>query len=402
MFFLRNTLFLVTALSCVATLSFGQGTSTISGTVYDSTNAVVGGGDVTLLNESTGVKLTQVTNEVGLYSFPAIAAGTYTVTIEIPGFKTSKRTEITVNVGIPSVQNFTLEIGGAAETVSVEATALAVNTTSATIGNVIERVTIQALPLNGRNPLNLIVLEAGVVQTGSTGVNVNGLRPQSGNVTIDGIEANEASNPTPVNNVFRIDPSNVQEFKLTTSNPTPEEGRNAGLNVAIATKSGGNEFHFMATEAFRNTVLNANESFANAQKNPRTFIQSNQYGFDVEGPIKKGKTFFYGAWAGQKVNLQLAIDKAFGSIPTLYTPTAMSGIFRYFVADPSNPFKINGTTITSNSPLLVKPDGSLADGVRNCTSASDRNCIQSYNMFANDPLKIGADAQVMKLLRSYP
>ncbi|HEU5237901.1 MAG TPA: carboxypeptidase-like regulatory domain-containing protein, partial [Pyrinomonadaceae bacterium] len=158
MFSFRNTLFLVTAFFCVVTLSFGQGTSTISGTVYDSTNAVVGGADVMLLNESTGVKLSQVTNEVGLYSFPAIAAGTYTVTIEIPGFKTSKRTGIILNVGIPSVQNFTLEIGGAAETVSVEATALAVNTTSATIGNVIERVTIQALPLNGRNPLNLIVL----------------------------------------------------------------------------------------------------------------------------------------------------------------------------------------------------------------------------------------------------
>src|SRR5205085_1251661 len=146
--------------------------------------------------------------------------------------------------------------------------------------------------------------------------------------------------------------------------------------------------------------LNANESFANAQQNPRTFIQSNQYGFDGSGPIKKDKTFVYGAWQGQKVNLQLAIDKAFGSLPILYTPAAMSGIFRYWVADPSNPFKINGTTITANSPLLVNSDGSLASGVRNCTSAADRNCIQSYNMYANDPLHIGGDVQVLKLLKS--
>ena len=107
----------------------------------------------------------------------------------------------------------------------------------------------------------------------------------AGNETIDGIEANEASNPVPANNVFRINPDNVEEFKVTTSNPTPEEGKNAGLNVTMATRSGGNDFHISAVEYFRNTVLNANEVFANAQKNPRTFIQSNQYGFDVSGPM---------------------------------------------------------------------------------------------------------------------
>ncbi len=401
MIFLRNTLVVATVVLLSATLSLAQ-TSTISGTVYDPSGAVVGGADVSAVNGATGVAFKQVTNEVGLYSFPSIGVGTYTITVELSGFKTARRTGLILNTGTPIVQNFTLELGGGGQEVSVEATAAVVNTTSATLGNVVEHVTVSTMPLNGRNPLNLIILEPGVVQTGSTGVNVNGLRAQSGNVTIDGIEANEASNPTPVNNVFRINPDNVQEFKVTTSNPTPEEGRNAGLNVNIATRSGGNEFHGTAVEYFRNTVLNANETFANGQGNPRTYIQSNQYGFDASGPIKKDKTFVYGSWQGQKVNLQLAIDKAFGNIPTLYTPTAMSGIYRYFVADPNNPFKINGTTITANSPLLVKPDGSLADGVRNCISASDRNCIQSYNMFANDPLKLGADLQVMKVLKSYP
>jgi hypothetical protein len=400
---LRNALLLVTAIFLSATLSFAQ-TSTISGTVYDPSGAVVGGADVTAFNEATGVEFKQVTNEVGLFSFPSIGVGTYTVTVEIPGFKTAKRTGITLNTGTPSVQNFNLALGGADQTVSVEAAAMIINTTSATLGNIIEHVTIQAMPLNGRNPLNLVILEPGVVQTGSTGINVNGMRAQSGNVTIDGIEANEASNPTPLNNVFRINPDNVQEFKVTTSNPTPEEGKNAGLNVTMATRSGGNEFHIQAVEYFRNTVMNANEAFANAQKNPRTFIQSNQYGFDVTGPIIKGKTFFYGAWQGQKVNLQLAIDKAFGSIPSLYTPTAMAGNYRYFVPDPNNPLKINGTTITQNSPLLVNADGSLntAAGVRMCASTTDRGCIQTYNIFGNDPQKIGPDAQVMKLLASYP
>src|SRR5262245_15222557 len=238
----RRSVLLLTAVFCLSTaLSFAQtSTTTLSGTVYDPSGAVIGGVDVTVTNDSTGVVFRQVTNEVGLYSFPAMAAGTYTITVEIPGFKTAKRTNVTLKVGIPTAQNFNLELGNATETVSVDAPAMIVNTTSATLGNIIEHITITTLPLNGRNPLNLIVLEPGVVQTGNTGVNVNGMRAQSGNVTIDGIEANEASNPTPVNNVFRINPDNVQEFKVTTSNPTPEEGKNAGMNASMATRSGGN------------------------------------------------------------------------------------------------------------------------------------------------------------------
>jgi hypothetical protein len=401
MHFLKSGLVVLSVILLSATYGLAQ-TSTISGTVYDPSGAVIGGVDVTAHNEATGVDLKQITNEVGLYTFPAILVGTYTVTVELPGFKIAKVTGIKLDQGVAFTQNFTLQLGQVGDTVSVESETLAVNTTSATLGNVIEHTEITALPLNGRNPLNLTVIEPGVVLSGSTLINVNGMRDQSGNVTIDGIEANEASNPTPLNNVFRVNPDNVQEFKVTTSNPTPEEGKNAGINVSMATRSGGNDFHGTLVEYFRNAVLNANEFYANAQGNQRPPMKSNQYGFDVSGPIRKGKTFFYGAWQGQKVNLALAIDKAFGSIPRLYTPTALSGVYRYWVADPANPFKINGTTITANSPLLVKPDGSLADGVRNCSSATDKACVQSYNIFGNDPLKLGGDPQVLNLLKSYP
>jgi hypothetical protein len=396
---LKNVFFAGAGILLSTTLCLAQ-TSTLSGTVYDPSRAVVGGALVTAINDGTGLTLTQATNEAGLYSFPSIAIGTYTLTIEIPGFKTARRTGITLNVGIPSVQNITLELGATQEAMTVEAAAAPVNTSNATIGSIVERAAIVTLPLNGRNPLNLLVLEPGVQQTGSS-INVNGMRAQSGNVTIDGIEANQTSDPTPGMNVFHINPDNVQEFKVTTSNPTAEEGKNAGLNVAMATRSGTNDFHVSVTEHFRNTVLNANEFYANAQGNPRPTLKANQYGFDVSGPIRKNKTFFYASWQGQKINLELAIDKA-GGIPAVYTPQALNGIYRYFVADPANPFTINGQRITANSPLLVKDDGSLADGVRNCASTADLNCIQSYNIFANDPLRIGGDAQVLKLLNSYP
>jgi hypothetical protein len=277
-----------------------------------------------------------------------------------------------------------------------------VNTTNATLGNVVEQHMVKTLPLNGRNPLNLIVLEPGVTQRSGTTINVNGMRSQAGNVTVDGIEANEASNPTPTNNVFRINPDNVEEFKVTTSNPTPEEGKNSGLNVSIATRSGTNQFHGSLIEYFRNIGLNTNEFYANAQGLQRANLKANQYGYEVGGPIRKNKTFFYTAWQGRKVNLSQAIDKAFGSVPRVYTPRALSGAYRYFVADPANPLTVNGVRITQNSPALVTASGALAAGIRNCATSTDLNCLQSYNIFANDPAHIGGDPAVLSLLKSYP
>src|SRR5215510_3117261 len=146
MIFLRNTLIVATVVLLSATLSLAQ-TSTISGTLYDPSGAVVGGADVSAVNDATGVAFKQVTNEVGLYSFPSIGVGSYTITVEIPGFKTAKRTGLTLNTGTPLVQNFTLELGSAGQTVSVEAAATSVNTTSATLGNVVEHVTVTNMPL---------------------------------------------------------------------------------------------------------------------------------------------------------------------------------------------------------------------------------------------------------------
>src|SRR6516225_887743 len=199
MFSFKNAILLAAVMCLSAVLTFSQTSSTApSDTVYDSRGAVVGGASVTATNDATGHSYKQETNEAGLYSFPSINVGTYTVTVEIGGFKTTRLRGITLNVGIPGVQNVTLELGETQAEVSVEAAAAPVNTTSATLGNIVERAAVVTLPLNGRNPLNLITLEPGVQQNSGTTITVNGMRDQSGNVTIDGIEANEASNPTPV------------------------------------------------------------------------------------------------------------------------------------------------------------------------------------------------------------
>jgi len=288
-------------------------------------------------------------------------------------------------VGTPLSIDITLEIGNAADVIKVEAAADQVNTVNATLGNVVERETITTLPLNGRNPLNLIVLEPGVTQRSGTTINVNGMRAQAGNVTIDGIEANEASNPTPTNNVFRVNPDNVEEFKVTTSNPTPEEGKNSGLNVSIATRSGTNQFHGSLVEYFRNNDLNSNEFYANAQGQSRANLKGNQYGYEVGGPIRKNKTFFYTAWQGQKVSL-FPGHRPKPSVPCpACTLRRRSQACTAIDSDPANPLTINGVKVTQNSPSLVTPTGAYASGIRDCASPSDRNCVQSYNIFQNDP-----------------
>jgi hypothetical protein len=401
-------LFLLTFASAV--LCFGQtSATTISGSVYDNSGAVMAGASVTLVNDATGATLKQLTNTAGLWAFPSIAVGSYTVTVEMTGFKTQKRTNVVLITDTPSVLNITLELGDTHDVVRVEASADELNTSTATLSNVTEKAAVSTLPLNGRNPLNLIVLDAGVAQSNGTGVSVNGSRLQSSNVTIDGIEANEASNPTSTNNVYRINPDNVEEFKSTTSNGTPEEGKNSGLNVNMVTKSGTNTFHGDLTYYFRNTDLDSNEFYANAEGLKRAILKSNQYGYDVGGPIwipkvynGHNKTFFYNSWQGQRVNLSQSIDKAFGSVPELYTPSALAGNFRYWVSNPAAPMTINGVKITQNAPALVTSTGALAPGVRNCASPTDSNCVQSYNVYGNDPAHIGADPAVLKLAQSYP
>src|SRR5207253_5200856 len=138
--------------------------SRITGTVTDASGALVPGATVTAKNEATGVAYVQTTTEAGLYGFPTLPAGAYTVSVTLPGFKTANKTGNTLEVNTPLVINMSLEVGGVTETVSIAAEAEALQTSNATIGNVVARKAIVDLPLNGRNPLALIALEPGVVQ----------------------------------------------------------------------------------------------------------------------------------------------------------------------------------------------------------------------------------------------
>ncbi|MBN8733088.1 MAG: carboxypeptidase regulatory-like domain-containing protein [Acidobacteria bacterium] len=404
----RRLVFLfIVVLFTAAALPAQTSTSAISGTITDATGGVVPSAKVSVTNDATGAVNRQETTPSGLFSFASLPVGLYTVAVEQPGFKTARRTGITLTVGTPVTVDIAMEVGQTSETVSVASTYEQLQTSSATLGNVVERKVIVELPLNGRNPLNLIVLEPGVVQRtqggAGTGIHVNGSRDFAFNTTIDGIEANESSVPNPTNNVFRLNPDNVQEYKVTTSNATPEEGRNSGASVSIATRSGTNELHGTVFHFLRNTKLNSNDFFSSANGTPKPDIKMNQFGLEMGGPIRRNKTFFFGSYQQANVNFAQPIDQVFGGPPIMYTPEALGGKYRYFRVNPNSPFTVNGTRISQNVPALVDPKtGALAAGVRTCGSNTDLNCIGTYDIYANDPRRIGADPKVMSLLRQYP
>src|SRR6266702_373985 len=370
-------------------------TSELSGTVRDNTGAVVPGAGVTLTNEQTGLIYKQRTTDSGLYSFPALPVGSYTVTVEVQGFKTARLTKNTLVVNTPLAVDVTLEVGQIIDVVMVEARGDLLQTSNATIGNVVTSKEVTELPLNGRNPLTLLVLEPGVVQRSAggagSGIHVNGSRDRAYNVTIDGIEANESTVPNPVSNLYRINPDNVQEFKVTTNNATAEEGRNSGASISIASRSGTSELHGTGFFFLRNDALNSNEWFANAQKTAKPQIRMGQYGGEMGGPIKKNKTFFFGSYQQNHIDFTQPIDQTFG-IPIVYNALARAGTFRYFFPDPTcnasagtgNCFRIGNTIITRNNTLLVNPaTGAYATGVHDCVGA-ETNCIRTYITSANN------------------
>jgi hypothetical protein len=310
-------------LICAFTVTiFGQGTtSRVAGTVQDANGAAVPGAVVTLANEATGVSLTTETSESGAYAFDLVQAGTYSVTVEKQGFKKALSKGNAVNVNQPATIKIALEPGGVAETVTVVASAEQVQTsTSGNIGSTIDQKTLEALPIvgtRGRNPLDLLNFQPGVVFGGATGgaVNVNGSRDRAFNFTLDGIDINEStaggSNFTPL----RPNPDSVQEFQIVTSNFTAELGRSSGAQVTLVTRSGTNDFHGNLFEYYRTPGLDAKSYPITIAKLAKDQFVQHIFGGSLGGPIIKNKLLFF-------TNLQLLRAYDFGNAHGLYSSGA--------------------------------------------------------------------------------
>ena len=235
---MRITFVLSLLMACLLTgvaPAAAQGTtSRVVGTVADSGGGKVPGATITLTNEATGVSFNTVSNETGSYSFEAVQVGQYTLTVELQGFKKFVSTNNTVNIGDPATINAVLAPGGLAESVEVRASSQVVQTsTSGNLGTTFDQRTIESLPIlggRGRNPLDLVLTQPGVVSGANTGggVHVNGARDRSWNFTLDGIDTNESSAGGSNFSPLRTNPDALAEFKVLTGNTTAEYGRNSG------------------------------------------------------------------------------------------------------------------------------------------------------------------------------
>jgi hypothetical protein len=277
----------------VASSAAAQGTtSRVLGVVTDQSGAVVPGATVTLTNESTGVSFNTVTTGAGTYTFEAIQVGTYSVTVELQGFKKVIARGNAVNISEPTTVNVKLVPGGIAEEVEVRAAAPIVQTsTSGNLGTTFEQKTIESLPIiggRGRNVLDLVLTQPGVVSGANTGggVHVNGARDRSWNYTLDGIDNNESSAGGSSFAPLRTNPDSIAEFRVLTGNVTAELGRNSGGQVTMVTRSGTNKFSGTGYYFDRRPEYNANEWENNVQGVKKQNFKQKIPGFSSRGATR--------------------------------------------------------------------------------------------------------------------
>lgn len=284
----------------------------VSGAVTDPSGAAIAGADVTLTNVSTSEKRTQQSGSDGLFTFVNLFPGVYRVDVEKQGFKHFGRPGITVEVQQDSRVDAKLTVGEVTETVEVTSETPLLQTETSSLGQVVDERKANELPLNGRNIFNLITVSPAAVAQGGSGGSPVGQNPFSwGNYQVGGSFANQGAqylDGQPLNigyiNLPIIIPTqdSIGEFKVQYNNLGAEWGKFSGGVVNLSTKSGSNQWHGSAYEYFRNKVLNANEYFnkqtelANGQKNEAPPWTQNQYGFELGGPVKKDKSFFYVSW----------------------------------------------------------------------------------------------------------
>jgi Carboxypeptidase regulatory-like domain len=299
-----------------------QATTSLSGTISDASGALVPGATVTISRGSTGEVLKTTASAHGLYRFEQLTPGTWTIKVNATGFgDQAKVAELLVSN--PATVDFRMTLETVSQTVDVTAQTVALNTADATLGSAVNNATIQALPMEDRNVPDLLSLQPGVLYLGhnvdadsdSRTGSVNGVRSDQGNVTLDGMDDNDQINGYAFTGVLRETLDSVEEFRVTTGLANSDQGRSAGAQVNLVTKSGTNAFHGGLYEYNRNTQTAANDWFnkqselASGLPNiPGKYIR-NTYGGDVGGPVKRDKLFFFGNYEGSHIRENEQVER---------------------------------------------------------------------------------------------
>lgn len=345
----------ILAAVCVAAgAAWGQseiGGATLNGTITDSTGAVVPAAKVTITNPTTGFRRSTQTTGSGLYSF-RIPVGQYDLEVENQGFKTSKRTGVSLEVGAVATVDVSLQVGGATETVSVTADAPVVESTRSQTSTVVTEKAVSDLPVNGRNFIDFTTLTPGVVRDQTRGGDLSfaGQRGPANTLLVDGADSNnlfygQATGRTGFR-PYAFSQDAIQEFQVSANDYPAEIGRAGGGAINAITKSGTNQIHGSAFEFYRDKGMNAN-TFTNnrsgIRKQPYHF---NQFGGSLGGPVITDKVFFFGNYDGQRNTQSQPI------VPNIYpTGAALQALQQYLV-----PYQIG----LNNAVFLAKADWNIS------------------------------------------
>jgi hypothetical protein len=278
-------------------------TGGIAGVVRDAGGGVLPGVTVKAMHVATNAETVAVTNDVGLYVLRGLPVGRYTVVAELSGFQMAKNTDVVVRVNDEVRLDVAMTVGAVTEVVTVSGMASSVDTSTGTLRTVVDQERIENLPLNGRNPTQLMTLVAGVLSDrsdltsgstypGTSPVSSSGARGNTTNYVLDGGSNNDhySNGPNPMPN-----PDALQEFSVQTNSFSAEYGRNVGAIVNAVTRAGTNLYHGLGFGYFRHYKFNATNFF-----NPGISdgLKRSQYGGTIGGPIARNRTFFFASYQG--------------------------------------------------------------------------------------------------------
>ena len=324
-------------------------TGTISGTVKDSTGAVIPGAAITIRNADTGITRNVTTGEAGHFLVPQLALGNYEITAESAGFQTTVRSGINLTMGREAVVDFTLQVGAVAERITVTGEAPLIETTSSTVSGLVTQTQIKELPLNARSFEQLTFLEPNVyyqrnstksTNVGQTGsISAAGMRVTANTFVMDGVDVMDTSLNTPGSAAGQMmGVETLREFRVITNNAPAQYGRGMGAVVDVSSRSGTNDLHGTVFEFLRNEAVDA-RSFFEPDVQP---LKRNQFGFVLGGPIVKDKAFFFGSYEAlrtrQTIIRQFIVPTAQAKLGILPDSTSPTGTRTVTVLPAMKPF----------------------------------------------------------------
>ena len=366
-------LFLVLAATGPSLGGQTAGTGALTVMVTDPTAAVIPGAQITLTSTASGEARTQRSDAGGSYTFNLLLPGVYKVNISAGGFKSTVISSVQVDVAETHVIAEALQVGSSDQQVVVTTAAPILASESSTLGNVVDSAAVVGLPLATRNYTQLLALSPGVVADvynatqlgrGSQPSYVNGIDNVSNNYQEDGISISNYASATPQDpasfygSIPIPSPDAIQEFKVQTGGFDAGYGRNAGGNVDVVTRSGGNDIHGSMFEFIRNDALNANGFFQNRTGQRRGKLEQNQFGGVIGGPIIKNKLFWFGSYQGTKQINGVAVQgSSTVTLPEQLTNTRTAAALGAAFCPANNPSGSAGAryAFTYNPSGLVNP-----------------------------------------------